>query len=196
MNRALAWMAAATLAFGCASAAPVRSRSGHDTPRPSAEQPALPRFDGLDDLADMTTTHALRTAHPIGPYAAVLRVGRGADGYGARGRSPMPEGAVIVESLSRTGDPTRDTETHYVMRKREPGYFAEGGDWEYAVADAEGTVQARGRLKLCARCHAEAPREFLFEPPRGPDAGGTASGARTTQFFPHRVRTRTALPPL
>lgn len=177
------------LAIGCGATAPVPARKQREIPRPAPTEPGLPPFDGLDGLAAMSTSHTLRTAHPIGAYSAAVRVGRGAEGYGTRGRGPMPEGAVIVESLAVKGDPTQDPLVHYVMRKRGPGFFEEGGDWEYAVADGEGTVQARGRLKLCARCHAEAPREFLFEPARGPEP-------RTSQIFPYPGHALTAMPPL
>jgi hypothetical protein len=35
-------------------------------------------------------------------------------------------------------------------------------DWEFLVLDPDGTVQQRGSLDACARCHAEAPHGGLF----------------------------------
>ncbi len=110
----------------------------------------------------MPSIGQLKTMHPIGDLEATLRTNEGASGYGKRGRGPMPEGAIIIESLS--AEPGSAALTHYVMRRREQGFFPEGGDWDYAVVDRDGTIQAEGRLTLCARCHAEAAREHLFEP--------------------------------
>jgi hypothetical protein len=40
------------------------------------------------------------------------------------------------------------------MIKREPGYYPEGGDWEYFTLDGELTkVTSRGKLESCAACH-------------------------------------------
>jgi hypothetical protein len=48
------------------------------------------------------------------------------------------------------------------MVKRPAGYDPTGGDWEYLVLDATGRIEQRGRLALCARCHADAPHDHLF----------------------------------
>lgn len=50
----------------------------------------------------------------------------------------------------------------FALVKREAGFFPEGGDWEYVALDAEGRVEDRGRLALCARCHAEASADWVF----------------------------------
>jgi hypothetical protein len=52
--------------------------------------------------------------------------------------------------------------------KREPGFFPDGNDWEYVATDAEGRIEDRGALALCARCHAEALGDATFALP--PDA--------------------------
>lgn len=173
-RRWLAYAAAASLWTGCQSSAhaPTRARSTAESDVPAPKPPVEP-FEPLEAFAGMTVTHSLRTAHPIGAFGAVLRVNNDAAGYGTRGRGAMPEGAVVIESISAKADPEQRPDVHYVMRKRAVGYFAEGGDWEYAVTDAAGLPKAWGRLQLCARCHAEASREFLFEPSRGPAAAGT-----------------------
>lgn len=51
---------------------------------------------------------------------------------------------------------------YFVMVKRAPGYNPSGGDWEYLVVAPDGRVEDRGQVALCARCHAEAPHDFLF----------------------------------
>jgi len=52
--------------------------------------------------------------------------------------------------------------------KKEAGYFPEGNDWEYVVADSAGVVEQRGPLPLCASCHADGVSDATFAPP--PDA--------------------------
>jgi hypothetical protein len=51
---------------------------------------------------------------------------------------------------------------YFVMTKRHAGFDPEGDDWEYLVLDPSAAVVERGKLPLCARCHAEAPRDHLF----------------------------------
>jgi hypothetical protein len=66
----------------------------------------------------------------------------------------FPEGAVLVEL-------TRGTGHSYAMRKT-------GGTWSYIELDARGAVLANGSLPLCIACHAQAPADRVFGPPRGP----------------------------
>jgi hypothetical protein len=69
-------------------------------------------------------------------------------------------GATLVERLFPVGGslPT----TYFAMIKQAPGYDPPGGDWEYLVVAPDGFVEERGKLSLCARCHAEAPHDHLF----------------------------------
>lgn len=131
---------------------------------PTAEAPAAPSrpLPGFEELLAWPERVRVPTGHPGGARRAVLRVSPRAEGYGRRGRAAFSPDATLVASLhSSDGAPPI---AHYLMRKREPGYFPEGGDWEYAVVAPDGKVQAEGRLALCARCHAEATREHVFEP--------------------------------
>jgi hypothetical protein len=133
---------------------------------PAASSPPPPSkpLPGFDALVGWAELGRVPTGHPGSARRAALRVSPEASGYGRRGRQPFAPDAVLVASLhSSDGAPAL---THYLMRKREPGYFPEGGDWEYAVVSPEGRVLAEGRLGLCARCHAEATREHVFEPLR------------------------------
>jgi hypothetical protein len=65
----------------------------------------------------------------------------------------------------------------FAMIKREPGYYPEGGDWEYVMMPNDGTndyemhpngtlpaegSENRGKLPNCAGCHAEAGSSFSF----------------------------------
>ena len=65
-----------------------------------------------------------------------------------------------------------------VMVKREPGYYPEGGDWEYMdikynkntnyIANPNGILLelsdniVRGKIAKCANCHAKAGANFVF----------------------------------
>jgi hypothetical protein len=82
-------------------------------------------------------------------------------GYPLRGpASAAPAGATLVERLFAQG--ATEPSVYFVMVKRAPGYDPAGGDWEYLVVAAGGHVEDRGKLALCARCHAEAPHDRLF----------------------------------
>ena len=159
----------ASAALGACSAAPPRTGRGRhpggvSTPpgvASAATEPKQP-FPELAEIASMQVVGELRSSHPVGELEAVIHANDGAAGYGKRGRGPMAEGALLVESLSTERGAV--PHLHYVMRRRAPGYFPAGGDWEFAVVNADGRVEAEGRLRLCARCHAEAQRDFLFEP--------------------------------
>ena len=81
-----------------------------------------------------------------------------------RDNRPLPIGAMVIKEkhvLSSDSDPLRE---YAVMIKRGPGYYAEGGDWEYAyVTLTPDRKVSRGRLAECARCHSSVKdRDFLF----------------------------------
>ena len=105
---------------GCSGAERRHHRPLHDddfdgsTARPAT--PARRPFPGLAALTAMPSIGQLKTVHPIGDLEATLRTNEGASGYGKRGRGPMPEGAIIIESLS--AEPGSAALTHYVMRRR------------------------------------------------------------------------------
>ena len=121
---------------------------------------ALPSIDGLKVVGET------RSAHPAGDFIASIRVNEVAARYGTKGRDALPEGSLVVEVLAT--ESSTPPAVYYAMLRQAPGYFPEGGDWAYFVVAADGNIEAEGKLKLCARCHAEAPREHLFEVFRGP----------------------------
>ncbi|HMI83593.1 MAG TPA: hypothetical protein VK550_05830 [Polyangiaceae bacterium] len=69
-------------------------------------------------------------------------------------------GSVLVKKHTSTR--TSAPGPSFAMSKREAGFYPEGGDWEYVVLDAEGHLEDRGKLALCARCHAEANADWVF----------------------------------
>lgn len=74
----------------------------------------------------------------------------------------MPEGAVLAQVHQWRANTS--AAPIFAMHKRQPGFFPAGGDWEFMVVGSDGTVRERGKLASCARCHAEAPSDFVFVP--------------------------------
>ncbi len=72
-------------------------------------------------------------------------------------------GSVLVKSHfdAETGAPG----PVFARIKRDAGFFPDGDDWEYIAADAAFYIEERGRLALCARCHAEGVADGTFELP-------------------------------
>jgi hypothetical protein len=65
----------------------------------------------------------------------------------------FPEGSVIVKEKLSTKESARP-ELLTVMKKREPGYDPQKGDWEYFVFDGTGReMKASGKLENCQGCH-------------------------------------------
>lgn len=69
----------------------------------------------------------------------------------------LPEGTVIVREVL---DDFGQIETLTLMIKGAPGYFPEGGDWWYGVADPDGMIREdangepiMGPLQQCNVCH-------------------------------------------
>ena len=75
----------------------------------------------------------------------------------------FPQGSVIVKEKLPNKD-SSSPELLTVMIKREAGFNAENGDWEYMALDGTGKqVQARGRLEKCQACHTLAKdNDFVY----------------------------------
>jgi hypothetical protein len=152
--------ALAVMLIGCASE-PRDHRTHAERERVETPEPPPESWSGFASLPTLRVAGEVRSAHPAGDFMATIQVNEAAGTYGTKSRPPLAPGATVVAAL-RTAVGT-DVSTYYVMERRAPGYFPEGGDWAYFVVDPTGKVEAGGKLKLCARCHAEAPREHLFE---------------------------------
>jgi hypothetical protein len=84
-----------------------------------------------------------------------------ASDYPPRGpASTAAVGATLVERLSTPGGMAATV--YFVMVKHAPGYDPSGADWEYLVVTPSARIEERGKIALCARCHAEAPHDHLF----------------------------------
>jgi hypothetical protein len=73
-------------------------------------------------------------------------------------------GSVLVKKHASTS--SRAPGPTFAMAKRDAGFFPEGGDWEYIVLAADGRLEDRGKLALCARCHAEGNADRVFGLPQ------------------------------
>jgi hypothetical protein len=102
-----------------------------------------------------------RSEHLGGDLEGEVLANTAAGAYPPRGpASKLPPGATLVERLSEPGSNT--PMVYFVMVKQPPGYDPPGGDWEYLTVVPDGRIEKRGKMPLCARCHAEAPHEHLF----------------------------------
>ena len=133
------------------------------TSAPSAVSvPAVPEEGGAPpfEIEGAVERGRVASSHPAGRFESVLASSPDF-AYGDPKRSPASDGVVVSASLVHPD--TDQLAVRYVMKREATGYFPAGGDWRYAVFDAQGKLQKQGKLALCARCHAEAPRDFLFE---------------------------------
>lgn len=99
--------------------------------------------------------------HLTGEADAEVLCNDAARPYPALGPSAqIAPGAAVVERIFARGGEA--VVTYFAMVKRPAGYAPGDGDWEYFVIGADQKVEERGRLGLCARCHADAPHDHLF----------------------------------
>ncbi|MEP6903770.1 MAG: cytochrome P460 family protein [Actinomycetota bacterium] len=76
----------------------------------------------------------------------------------------FPTGAIIVrEKLLNAEDPKPELVT--VMVKREKGFNAKTGDWEYLVIEGGlEKIKQRETVGNCSKCHAQAEQtDFVFK---------------------------------
>jgi hypothetical protein len=147
----------AVVVFACGPSVTVDAPRTDPTASAPASSAATFSFGPLEGLPVVAT---LRSGHPAGDFRAEVLASPGF-AYGRAGRAAPAEGDLVVERLRPEG--SDGVTLTYVMRREPPGYFPSGGDFRYGVLGPRGEVLAEGKLPLCARCHAEAPRDFLFE---------------------------------
>src|SRR6185295_7654566 len=69
------------------------------------------------------------------------------------GKGVYPEGTVILKQKFTDREATQ-SELFTGMRKREAGYNAEVGDWEFFTLDGAGKeVTSSGKMESCVDCH-------------------------------------------
>ncbi len=166
--------AALTLGAGCRSSADLGMVGVSDqaprSPRPRPPASALPVTSSwatpqaFASLAAVDNRPLPSLGHNPPAWAGVVHVSPGLESsYQTLGAAPepWPPGALIVERHTK---PDGSPGPAYAMRKLELGAHPGAGDWSYAVLASDGTPQEVGDLSFCARCHADAPHQFLFGP--------------------------------
>ena len=93
---------------------------------------------------------------------------------------PLAKGTIITKHtyvMDENGNQS-DLQVTFAMVKREDGYYTDGGDWEYSMMPFDASVdynsnpngmlptsvddQSRGKLGMCAGCHAAGGSDYLF----------------------------------
>lgn len=91
-----------------------------------------------------------------------------------------PDGAVLVEQLSEPGALGVRGAGRLVMAKS-------GGAWRFSATDEKGALAEEARTAACAVCHREAPRDFVFVFPPGPQSNNATPSAAMTASAPTSV---------
>jgi hypothetical protein len=78
-------------------------------------------------------------------------------------RPRFPVGTLLVKE-KRAEQTSQTPELLTVMRKREPGFDAKAGDWEYFVLTGDAKkVTAQGKIAHCRACHLQTPEtDFVY----------------------------------
>jgi hypothetical protein len=129
-----------------------------------------PRWERLAEARSwpLATPPFLASGHAGGEYTMEVRVSPSAvEDYRAltAGKQWVPGTSLVAFHLRRQDGAAASI---YAMTK------LPDGRWEYVVAAPDGTLEARGALPLCTRCHADAPADSLFGAPRTATESSTA----------------------
>ena len=124
----------------------------------------------IDSLCAAPTAAAYEPERKKNPHAAsfitvyVNKTGR--DAMFAKDVQRFPAGSIIVKEKISTPFEGSKPLLYTIMRKREPGYNPEVGDWEFSVVGPNGTeLQATGKLENCESCHKnKSNSDFVFRP--------------------------------
>jgi hypothetical protein len=149
--------------------------------KPAAEKPALPDYSAWKALTPepirVDRSIFTRCDRPAGggpraqsgrgphfmPAVKIFANPAATEAINAGPKTPLPVGATIVkEKYWNEKDPKPSAYT--AMIKREPGFDAEHGDWEYLHVElGEKPVVTRGVIKSCVQCHSIAKeKDYLF----------------------------------
>ncbi|HET9711492.1 MAG TPA: cytochrome P460 family protein [Pyrinomonadaceae bacterium] len=124
----------------------------------------------VDTLCRAPTADDYAPFRKSNPHAAsfitvyVNNIGR--EAMFAKQVQQFPEGSVIVKEKISTYREGSKPLLYTLMRKREPGYNPEVGDWEFSVVAADGKqVEAVGKIESCQFCHKnKKDSDFIFRP--------------------------------
>jgi len=125
----------------------------------AAPYTSWPMWPGREALYRGTEPHGMLLT------TYVNQLGRDAISAGA---GTMPVGAIVVKE-NYMPDSTLAAVT--VMYKV-AGYAPEAGNWFWVKRNADGTIEAEGRVPMCQSCHAsQADNDYLFTGALSPGGG-------------------------
>lgn len=133
--------------------------TAHDTEEPKVHSPAAPVWELYSEVQHGPAINPVAfTSHGHQPEQSVdVRVNETARASytGLVTDTVFPDGSLLAE-LSRGAG------RGYAMQKS-------SGVWSYFELDSKGRLLASGApLAFCAACHAQAPADHVFGPPRAP----------------------------
>ena len=121
-------------------------------------------------LCGMPTTKRYEAERKKNPHAesfiTVYVNKSGKDAMFAKDAVKFPEGSIIVkEKIGHANEGSKPL-LYTIMRKRQPGYNPDLGDWEFAVVGPNGKdIQGRGKLENCQKCHRpKRDSDYVFRP--------------------------------
>lgn len=160
-----------------------RPRGGATVPAPSAIAPPAP-WDRWPEVASFrVAVPRSPSQHLGGDHEAEILASPEAAAYPDLGPARLlPPGSALVERLYAPESKSPEIVFAMVQPRsvgpaspssapRDAGPSAESpptgmapaaAAWEFLVLASDGTVQERGALETCARCHAEAPNDGVF----------------------------------
>jgi hypothetical protein len=134
---------------------------------PPAASASLGRWEHAGELGAFRSVARVRSQHlGNGSTEAELLANEVAAAYPALGPGRrLPPGSVLVERLGAAG--SRETSIWFAMVRHAPADAAGAAAerWQFLVVRPDGELLARDPPG-CARCHAEAPFDGVFGPPR------------------------------
>lgn|SRR5687767_4702087 len=122
----------------------------------------------VDLLCGMPNAKAYEPYRKENPHAAsfitVYVNNTGRDAMFAKEVQTFPQGSMIVKEKIGTRFEGSKPLVYTIMRKREPGFNPDLGDWEFAVVGPNGKdIQGRGKLANCQSCHKpKRDSDFVF----------------------------------
>lgn len=148
-----------------ACTAPNAAPSATPNTTPSAQSPSELSDTELKNIAQSYTSYTalnqdLRSSQAHGGIWVKTYLDAATDKAFQAKSYPFPDGATAVKE----GHPSADgaVEKLFVMRKIK-GYDPANGDWFYAMTDAKGQVQQKGKLQMCISCHSNAKaKDYLY----------------------------------
>jgi hypothetical protein len=120
---------------------------------------------GLCRMPTLPETEFLASIHGDGRYLQEWANSGAEAGIASRGSPAFAPGSVIVKEKYAGPQASEATLVALgIMIKREPGFDADSGDWDYAYYEpALGVVRSAEQTSYCAGCHARAEAtDYVF----------------------------------